>query len=116
MINQIKANQSVDLQKFLCNFCDVIDEAGLATHHRVKGTNYKQFRIAQSKTTPHIVQIVYVALEGVVFTLTLNMFDLKSDPAGYLELSLQKCSEAREKMKGGDYDVEYDGARKGIIH
>ena len=104
-LKPIKANKSLDVDMFVHSFCDTLEEAKLATHHKVANANYNQFRVGQSRSQPHKVRIAFFALPGKEFSLTINLNDMNEDPLGYFERTLDMVNEAKEKMRSGNYEV-----------
>lgn len=90
---------------FVQSFCDLLEEAKLATHYPSANANYKQFRLEQSFSQPHKVKITYFALPSKEFSVTLDLNHLNDNPRDYTERTMDMISEAREKLKSGSFEV-----------
>ena len=99
-LKPFKANKSLNITMFVQSFCDILEEAKLALSYSVARANYKQFRITQSFSKPHLVKVAFFPIAGKEFEVMVNLKDLNADPEEYLDNTMEMINEAANKLRG----------------
>lgn len=100
--------KDIDLHQFAKDFCDTLDESGLAESYNVRSANYKHFRITQSKSQPNKIKVAYFAIAGQEFELMIDIEDVVHGPDAYMNATLALVKEAKDLLIKGDIVIGSD--------